>query len=313
MSTDVVTIGEAMIAFRSQGQLSLSAPMSASLAGAETNVAIGLSRLGHASAWIGALGVDPAGELAVRTLRAEGVDVRNVRRDPSRPTGVMLVDMPATLPPVVTYHRRGSAGSHISTSDIIAAPRSARIWHLTGVTPALSSEAHAAIQAAIDTARTCGALVSFDVNYRAKLWSRDSAAEILAPLAHQADIVIASEDELELVADGVDEKSRVAALLAGVPSEVIIKRGSRGADQMSLNGTVSCPAFAVTEVNSIGAGDAFTAGYLSGFLDGAPIHERLTRGAMCGALAVSGIGDWEQAPTRAQLETLGSPREEASR
>lgn len=301
--TDVVAFGEALVAIRAHGRLSLGDPLSASPAGAEMNVAIGLARLGHAAAWIGAVGEDPAGDLVLRTLRAEGVDVSRARRDPGAPTGLMLVDMPAALPPLVTYHRRGSAGSRLTPTDLEDVPP-VRLWHLTGVTPALSPSAHAAAQAAVDAARRAGALISFDVNYRAKLWDRDTASAALAPLARQADIVIASEDELDLVADGDDEAARLADLLDGESREVVIKRGSRGAEHYDGEAVTSCPAHAVTEVNSIGAGDAFTAGYLSALLDGLPVAERLRRGTLCGALAVTDVGDWEQAPTRADLATL---------
>lgn len=302
---EVLTLGEALVAIRAHGRLSLGDRLSASPAGAEMNVAIGLSRLGHAVNWVGTVGADPAGDLILRELRAEAVGTDGVRRDPDAPTAIMLVDMPAALPPVVTYHRRHSAGSLLSAADVDAAVvGSARLLHLSGITPALSATAHDAARAAIDAARDAGVLVSFDVNYRSKLWDRAAAAEALAPLAREADVVIASEDELELVAAGPDEAARVMELLGGRPREVIIKRGSRGATYQDARERVSCAARPVAEVNSIGAGDAFTAGYLSGLLDGLPPAERLRRGAACGALAVTGVGDWEQAPTRRDLALL---------
>ncbi len=303
MTFDVVTMGEALVAIRSHGRLARGDALSASLAGAETNVAIGLARLGHRAAWRGVLGADAPGDLVLRTLRAEDVDVSGVRRDDTAPTAVMLVDMPAALPPSVTYHRRGSAGSRVSASDAQDAP-AARVWHLSGITPALSDTAADAVRAAVDAARGAGSLVSFDVNFRAKLWSAADASDTLRPLANRADIVIASEDELGLVADGDDESSRAAALLDAGVGEVIIKRGPRGAVHLDASGRTEHPAHRVTEVNSIGAGDAFTAGYLSGLLDGEPVRRRLQRGALCGALAVAGVGDWEQAPSRADLEML---------
>lgn len=302
---DVVTFGEALVAIRSHGRLALQAPMQASPAGAELNVAIGVARLGHTSAWVGVVGSDPGGDLVARTLRAENVDTSWVRCEAFAATGCMLVDMPTALPPIVTYHRRGSAGSRITPEDVAPLSRlAARIWHLSGITPALSNSAHAATVAALDGARTTTALVSFDVNYRSKLWDRATAAAALAPLARRADIVIASEDELDLIADGEDETARVARLLDAGVREVIVKRGIDGATLFTLDGALSVPAYPVTQVNSIGAGDAFTAGYLSGVLDDLPAEQRLKRGARSGALAVSGAGDWEQAPTRADLAQL---------
>lgn len=311
---DVVTLGEALVAIRAHGRLALADPLHASPAGAEMNVAIGLSRLGHRAAWVGVLGADPAGDLVARTLRAESVDIGGVRRDESAPTGLMLVDMPAALAPTVTYHRRASAGSRLSPADVVPlAATAARIWHLSGITPALSESAHAATAAAFEVARETSALVSFDVNYRGKLWDRAAAAAALAPLARRADIVVASEDELDLVADGVNEAERVARLLDAGVREVVVKRGIHGATLFDIGGAVSCPAHAITQVNSIGAGDAFTAGYLSGVLDDLPVAQRLHRGALCGALAVSGPGDWEQAPTRADLALLEAASGDAVR
>ncbi|MFB7892870.1 sugar kinase [Microbacterium sp. NPDC056044] len=311
---DVVTLGEALVAIRSHGRLALGGPLQASPAGAEMNVAIGLSRLGHGATWVGAIGTDPAGDLIARTLRAEGVDTTWVRRDDSAATALMLVDMPAAMPPTVTYHRRASAGSLLGPSDLppISAI-DAKIWHLSGITPALSDTARLATAAAIDRARETAAAVSFDVNYRAKLWDRATATAALGSLARGADVVVASEDELELVAYGADETERVADLLGAGVREVVVKRGIRGATVFDASGAVSCPAHPIAQVNSIGAGDAFTAGYLSGMLDDLPIAQRMHRGALCGALAVSGVGDWEQAPTRAELALLTTSPDDAVR
>lgn len=310
--TDVLTLGEALIAFRSLGRLSLAAPVSVSAAGAEMNVAIGLARLGHQVSWVGRVGEDPAGDLALRTLRAESVDTRFATRDGVAPTGVMLVDQPQALSPVVTYHRRDSAGSRLTFADVEPAWQTApRVLHVTGITPALSDSAREAVSLAIRRARDVGAIVTLDVNYRAKLWSRTEARAALAPLALDADVVIASEDELDLVGDGDSEASQIAYLLDARPSEVVIKRGRRGATHYSPAGAISQPALPVVEVNSIGAGDAFTAGYISGMLDDLPAGQRLSRAAACGALAVTGQGDWEQAPTRADLARVGTASEAA--
>lgn len=309
---DVITLGETMLAVRAQGRLSLGAPLSASVAGAETNVAIGLARLHHDVTWVGVVGDDPPGDLVKRTLRGESVDTSHVRTEAGAPTGVMLVDMPPGLPPVVTYHRRDSAGANLNPLDVASAP-SARLWHLTGITPALSASAHDAVRAAITAARAAGALISFDVNYRSKLWSRAHAAAALEPLARQADIVIASGDELDLVAAGADEGERIRSLLTGSVREVVMKHGRDGVEHHDASGSTRCPAHPVTEVNSIGAGDAFASGYLSGLLDELPVAERLRRGALCGAMAVTGTGDWEQAPTRAELDLLISRQADAMR
>lgn len=300
---EVVTLGEALVAYRSHGRLGFADRISASAAGAEMNVAVGLARLGHDAAWIGVLGEDPPGDLIARTLRAEGVDISAVRRDAGAPTAVMLVDQPPALSAVVTYHRRDSAGSRVGVADVERAGLSgARILHLSGITPALSDSAHDAFVAALASARENGVIVSIDVNYRAKLWSRDTARAVLTGLARQADLVIASEDELDLVSAAGSERGRIDDLLGATPREVIVKRGRHGAEVFAPGRAVASPAFPVTEVNSIGAGDAFTAGYLSGLLDDLTTEARLRRAAACGAFAVAGDGDWEQAPTKSDLD-----------
>lgn len=141
----VFTFGESMVALRGSGPLKLGGTMAVSVAGAESNVAIGLARLGHPVRWAGAVGTDEAGELVLRTLRAEGVDVSGAVRDEGAPTGLLLFE--PRLPDVtrVHYYRAGSAGSRVSADDVARSFRaqgeSPRVLHLTGITPALSPQA----------------------------------------------------------------------------------------------------------------------------------------------------------------------------
>lgn len=296
---DVVTIGESMVAVRCAGLIKFGGAATVAMAGAETNVAIGLARLGHRVRWAGRVGADESGELILRTLRAENVLTDGVVRDPDHATGLVMFEQ--RLPDVtrVEYHRAGSAGSRLTPADADAAlTESPRILHLTGITPALSTDAAAAIETAVRRARADGVIVSFDVNFRSRLWDLDSASAVLRPLVLASHIVIASEDELNLVATYPDE-----LLDAGV-HEVVIKRGADGAAVHTRDGVDEAPGHRVTVVDSIGAGDAFTAGYLSGRLDGLSITERLARANTLGAFAVSSRGDWEGLPTRGELDLI---------
>jgi 2-dehydro-3-deoxygluconokinase len=161
-------------------------------------------------------------------------------------------------------------------------------------------------------------VVSLDVNYRSKLWSRDQAGAVLAPLARHAIIVIASDDELDLVAvprDGsgeatspADEARAAAHLLDLGVSEVVVKRGAAGAAVHTADGLLEAPAIPVTCVDTVGAGDAFTAGYLSARLDGEDVAGRLKRGILAGAFAISTRGDWEGLPRREELALLDAAR-----
>jgi 2-dehydro-3-deoxygluconokinase len=304
---DLLTAGEAMVAVRAQGSLRLGGPAALSVAGAESNVAIGVARLGHATRWVGVLGDDELGVMVMRTLRAEGVDTSHVRTNADRPTGLMLRERRVGHQTRVSYYRDRSAGSTLSADDVLAAADPPPRWiHLTGITPALSQDAHAAVCAAADLAATVGARLSLDVNYRRRLWSPQRAADILWPLAARADVVIASDDELRVVAPATaaDEAAQIDALLAGGVRDVVVKRGADGASLHTAAGQWAAAAHQVPVVDTVGAGDAFTAGYLSALLDDLPPADRLPRAVACGAFAVATGGDWEGLPTRNDLALL---------
>ncbi|PZG01139.1 sugar kinase [Micromonospora deserti] len=276
------------------------------LAGAECNVAIGLARLGHRAAWAGRVSDDELGEFVLRQLRAEGVDTDGATRDPDRPAGLMFLERRTADVTRVRYHRAGSAGSALST-DQLRGPLAAgaRLLHLTGITPALSDSARAAVTWAAQAASRSGIHVSLDVNHRARLWSRDAARAALAPLAAHASLVIASADELDLVAEaGSDEDTAVAGLLRRGVETVLVKLGADGARAYTREGVRHAPAVAVTAVDTVGAGDAFTAGYLSGYLDGLDLADRLRRAVTVGAFAVACHGDWEGLPRRDELPMI---------
>lgn len=332
MSVDLLTLGEAMVSLRSAGPLSAGGSLGMHVAGAESNVAVGVARLGHRVAWAGVVGADPHGEFILRGLRGEGIDVRH-RVEESRGTGVMFLERRTADISRAFYYRAGSAGSTLNRHDVdrafAAAPRA---LHLTGITPALSPDARRAVEYAAARGAAEGLTVSLDVNYRAKLWSRDEARAVLTPLARHATVLIASDDELDLVADGgargrqgtgaaaADPVAGAAAQSAGAEREaamaaellgrgvldVVVKRGAAGAGVYTAAGRLEAPAVPVTSIDTVGAGDAFTAGYLSALLEGLGTAERLRRGTMAGAFAVSSAGDCEGLPTAAELALLGA-------
>ncbi|WP_235008800.1 sugar kinase [Arthrobacter sp. SLBN-122] len=314
----LLTFGEAMVSLRSAGPLANGGSLNIQVAGAESNVAIGVARLGHTAAWAGAVGADPHGEFIVKQLRGEGVQLHH-RVHPDRSTGVMFLEQRTADLSRAFYYRAGSAGSTISRSQVASAlDGGARILHLTGITPALSPEARDAVEYAAERAAAEGVAVSFDVNYRSKLWSRDQARAVLGPLARHAAIVIASDDELDLVAPSREGRKAAAPAAAEACSaahlldlgvrEVVVKRGAAGAAVHTTEGLLEAPAIAVTSVDTVGAGDAFTAGYLSALLDGEDVPARLHRGILAGAFAVSTRGDWEGLPRREELALLDAAR-----
>ncbi|HEX8870931.1 MAG TPA: sugar kinase [Lentzea sp.] len=290
--TDVLTLGETMGAFRAAGPFRLGGTAELTIAGAESNVAIGVARLGHQARWVGVTGEDEIGELVRRTLFAERVDVSG--RTARAATGLILFEPRTADITRVLYYRSGSAGSQLSTEDVrrafdVSVPK---IVHVTGITCALSESARAAVTEAVDLGREAGSTVSLDVNFRSKLWSAEEAARAIRPLLTRVDLLIASDDELAITGDDHNI------------GQVVVKHGADGATVRTSEGEWTAPAHRVTAVDTTGAGDAFVAGYLSGVLDGLSPQDRLHRGTAVAAFAVATPGDWQGLPTRADLALL---------
>lgn len=302
----VITLGESLgllVASRI-GRLELVPSMDLGFGGAESNVAIGLARLGVPVTWVGRLGDDALGRLVERQLRAEGVEPV-VTRDPDAPTGLMLKERPTAGASAISYYRAGSAGSRIEPADLdLDRIRAARVLHLTGITAAVSESARRALDAAIDAARQAGVLVSFDVNHRSRLWGAEQAVPVYRSLAARADLVFAGEDEAELLTGERGMTAQADAIAAMGPAQVVVKRGEHGAVGFEDGERAEVPAFAVQAVDTVGAGDAFVAGYLAELIAGEPLPERLRTAAACGAVACTAPGDWEAAPDRGAIARL---------
>lgn len=300
--TEVLTLGEAMASLRATGPVRLGGTLRLSVAGSESNVAIGLARLGHRVAWVGVTGDDELGRLVLRTLRAEGVAIDGCRVLTGARTGIVLFEPQVPGVTRVDYHREGSAGSRLGAADVAGKVTSSlRLLHVTGITPALGPGPREAVLVAIAEARANGVPVSFDVNYRRSLWDPETAASTVAPLMEHVDLLFASEDELQVAAPGAADPA--AHLLDRGVREVIVHTAD-GATVHSESGAVREAAVRVTAVDTIGAGDAFVAGYLSGTLDGLTVRERLRRALATAACAVATAGDWEGLPTRGDLAVL---------
>lgn len=303
----LVTLGESMALLSAArvGSWAANRDLTLSIAGAESNVAIGVRRLGQPATWISRVGADGFGELILRELRAEGVTT-HVTVDPDRPTGVMVKERPSGLRTNVRYYRSGSAASAMTAFDVDSEPiTSAAVLHVTGITPALGPGPASAVRLAIDMAREHGVLVSLDVNYRSALWSRADAAAALAPLVSLADIVFAGPEEASLIVEAAKPEQLAAAIAELGPAHVIVKLGADGAVSVIDGVARATPAAPVQVVDTVGAGDAFVAGYLAEMLEGAPPEERLSTAAAAGAFACTTLGDWEGLPTRDDLRLLG--------
>lgn len=305
--TAVVTLGETMGLFTaaSIGSLTHVDTFHLGIGGAESNVAVGLVRLGASATWIGRVGADEVGDLVRRELRAEGVDLR-ARVDDTAPTGIMVKSRRTATHTRVQYYRTASAGSRLSPLDVDEdAVRQAGLLHVTGITPALSSSAAAALDRAVDIARSAGVPVSFDVNHRSSLWSGERAGDVYRSIASRATIVFAGVDEARMLYDGESVADLATGIAALGPAEVVVKLGSDGCHALIDGATFQVPAVPVDVVDTVGAGDAFVAGYLAERAAGLDAATRLSTGVKAGAFACLGLGDWESLPTRADLNLLG--------
>lgn len=303
----LVTVGEPLgqVAADREGPLRPGAPAALSVCGAEATVAIGIRRLGIPAAYIGRVGDDAFGRMSIETLRGEGVDVSSVTVDPAAPTGLLLRTRRTADRDVVDYWRAGSAGSRLCPEDVdpdvVAA---ADLLHVTGITPALSDTAAAAVGRACDLARRAGVPISFDVNHRSRLWHGRSARTALLPLAAGADVVFGGRHELALLLDAAPDappEKLLAGLAAEGVREVVVSLGAEGAVGLLDGELARVAAHPVKAVDVIGAGDAFVAGYLAARLEGLDQVARLRSGSTLGAFAVGTRGDWEGLPRRAEL------------
>jgi len=303
---EVVTFGEAMALFRTDAAESLRTArrFNRSMAGAESNLAIGVSRLGCRAGWFGRVGDDPLGLSILDTLHGERVDVSRAIVDDRAYTGVLVRDTHAERRIDVVYARSGSAGSRLSPADLDEDYiTSARVLHVTGITPALSPAALEATKEAVRMAAQANVTVSFDPNYRRRLWPEPAEERrVLLPLIEQSQIVLLGHAEATLLT-GEEEPRRAAKWLAdrGVTT-VAVKLGADGAlgmrDGVSYHGN----ALPVHPVDPIGAGDAFDAAFLCAWLRGADLAECVDDGNLAAGLSIQVCGDIEGLPYRREMD-----------
>ncbi|MEV7981753.1 sugar kinase [Streptomyces sp. NPDC086519] len=309
-AVDVVALGESMVTFlpTRPGRLAEVPSFDRAVGGAESNVAGALAAAGHTARWVSRVGADGFGDHLVETVASYGVDVSCVVRDPVRPTGVYFrtAGDRATDAHEVAYYRAGSAASAMSARTVdLAAARAGRILHLSGITAALSEGCLGLLRELTASAGERPPLVSFDVNYRPGLWIGSGGAEVLVELARRADIVFVGEDEAEQ-AWGVEGGPAAVRELLPEPAVLVVKQGGAGATAFGPAATPGTfePAPTVDVVATVGAGDAFAAGFLSGTLRGLPVRRSLRLGHLFAAAALTTPADFAPPPGRDTTDRL---------
>ncbi|MFP4199161.1 MAG: sugar kinase [Halanaerobium sp.] len=286
------------------------------IAGAESNFAIGITRLGFNAGWISKVGDDPLGDFVEFFVRGEGVDVSELKRDADRQTGLMIKEILSKDRAKVYYYRQNSAASAITAADINEDYISqAKYIHLSGITPALSESAREAFLKVLEIAGKHKIKISFDPNIRQKIWQNQEKmkTEILK-IIKRTDILLPGIEEAEILL-GIKNPERAAEkfyqLMGGI---VVLKLGEEGALYYDGEKMERVPAFEIEEViDPIGAGDAFAAGLIAGFLRNMSLKKAVELANLVGAYCVTVKGDIEGLPSWKEVKVIQGKKRELQR
>ncbi|MDD2882375.1 MAG: sugar kinase [Rhodoferax sp.] len=308
---DVITFGEAMMLLVADqpGPLEQAKAFHKRTAGAETNVAIGLARLGLKVGWASRLGTDSMGRYLLAAMAGEGIDCSHVVCDAGQKTGFQFKGQVSDgSDPPVEYHRAGSAASHMGLGDIDETwLLSARHLHATGVFPAISATTLPAARKTMELMRAARRTVSFDPNLRPTLWATpEKMREAINDLATCAHWVLPGLEEGRFLTGEQTPEGIASFYRQRGANLVVVKLGSDGAFYDGEGGSGYVAGFTVAEVvDTVGAGDGFAVGVISALLEGLSVPDAVKRGTWIGARAVQVLGDSEGLPTRAELNQAG--------
>ncbi len=298
MRFDLVTIGEPLYELNQQPD----GRFLPGFGGDTTNVAVAAARLGCRTACITRLGMDVFGNAILDLYLRETIDARFVARDAAAPTGLYFVTH-TSEGHHFTYRRAGSAASLLAR-DEIPVPLETRYIHASGISQAISATASQAVTRAIETASQSGARISYDTNFRAKLWTAHDARPAIERSAASADILkTSSEDALALL--GTSEPQRIVDHYLALGSKAVIV--TMGADGL-LVGTgekrQALAGYKVAAVDATGAGDAFTGALLAQCARGADLFSAARFANAAAALATLGYGAIAPLPRRNEVEAF---------
>lgn len=307
MSKGILLVGEPMGLFIAQtkGPLETVEGYSMAVAGAEFNVAVGLARLEHKVSYLTKLGNDPFGKLIVNVLNKNKIGNEFVSYSDTNSTGFMLKSRVDEGDPEIFYFRRNSAASTLSPNDLEHVDfHNYGMLHLTGIFPALSETTSKSVFALIKKAREHGLSISFDPNLRPQLWKEQKTmVDTINEIASLCDFILPGNSEGEILLGSSDPKDIGKFYLEKGAKAVFTKVGAKGCCVSTKEEHTSVAGFPVEKiVDTVGAGDGFAAGVISGIMEGMSYDEAARRGNAIGAIQVTSRGDNDGLPTCEELK-----------
>ncbi len=304
--SDVILFGEpmALLIAKDEGNIDEVKNFKRSLAGAEVNVCIGLTRLQHKVSYITRLGEDPLGKYIKKYLEKERISTELVTFDKLNKTGIMLKSKVLVGDPETAYYRKDSAFSKMKAEDIEAIDlEGVKLVHITGIPAALSQGCREATYRLMDRAKERGIFITFDPNLRPTLWeSKEVMIEVINGLARKCDLILPGIEE-GLILTGSSSYEEIADFYNGLGiKEIVVKCGGKGAYVRSNNESYFQRGFKVDKViDTVGAGDGFAVGIISGKLENLTLKESVIRANAIGAIQVTFESDNEGLPTKEEL------------
>ena len=306
MMATVLLLGEPMVLLTGTktGPLKEVELFKKSLAGAELNVAIGLTRLNHKVAYISQLGNDSMGKYIKETIEKEGIISDYINFTDCSFTGLMMKNQVDIGDPEIAYFRKGSAFSYLNQELIEEIDlTNIKHIHLTSIPLALSKTVRTAVEKLIDKAKEQGIYLSFDPNIRPSLWdSKTEMIETINSFASKVDMFLPGISEAMLLT-GLKDEIEIADYYQSLGIEtIIIKLGEKGAFVKDKKASYYVDGYQVEKViDTVGAGDGFAVGVISAKLEGFSIKEAVKRANVIGAIQVTTLGDNEGLPTKEKL------------
>ncbi|MBV7390833.1 MULTISPECIES: sugar kinase [Enterococcus] len=308
--SEFLTIGEPIALFGStevDKSLKDASNFQKYLAGAEVNVTVGVSRLGHSTQYITRLGKDPFGDFIVDQLAENNIGTDYIDETDEYWTAFQLKDRVSDGDPSIFYFRKGSAAAHFDKAVLDTIDFSdVKMAHLSGIFPAISEEALDAFRHLITLLEKNHVRTTFDPNLRPQLWSsQEHMVETINDLASHAEIVLPGINEGEILVGSRDPETIADFYLANgeATQTVIVKLGTDGAYIKQKDGTsFTVPGFKVDHVvDTVGAGDGFAAGLITALIEGESLKDAVIRANAVGAMAVQAPGDNDGYPTPEEL------------